>query len=1325
MRLVKRRSNLQDGSKSSPSRTHSTASLPSAAASSTDITLTPASTRPSSPVDKRQSRSFRKRNTTGEKSYPPSSFASGSGHGWSFGRMRSFKGRKRRESSGDATSESEAESEANKASSSPLPRSSVPPLQPVPRPALPLSEPSPMAAWPAHAPFSSSSQSGLHVSNSQVGLALSTDDLPTAVSYSRVVSPDVSQSCRQSSPLAPVAQESSSSKLTKRRPKSMVTDKTSSPVNALSPSPNDPTELQLRRARSSSTSPSNYPRSPPQILTLFANAGGSPIPAVPPLPSLSPIINSLPLPEGAAPADPEYVSSLNRNPSSVTSHGSASSAAYPSTEESALIVTPSDRSQRDTMSSSMWDSLRGTELAKIPFEGIDGYHDHDGDMETSRMSSNSPMSKGGSSKTATPNGSIKALRIKTSAADLGLQTFADSESPKITPRRIDRLASPLSPSSPLETMTPLNGDTFSDDFSTPARVSRLSRPRAASFANSLGTNSIYSLGEVATATPAVVTRAQQVLLSPSHPGSTGARRSSAPEEHIAGLVEKPEGSPRSHSGRRVLGDVNSSSPQLGYPIREYHSRPAPIPPHLSPNKQDRPQRSPRRSSLPRNGSFSASAGRESLRVATSQDATLPSSPGEQHSDQVVEMERTLSIGNMLRRMSIGKSPKKRRRHKSSMSVADDVDGEGDGAVADGEASGPGEPNEWGVGLGLGGVPQMKEMKRQSFGSALKRKSGIFTAAPELQMSIGAESPVKGGSARPAIVPARKATSEKETASTKISRSKSLPGQKRSPPSAQEVPTARPFALVSTDLVPATATPSSGASRAELAVPRMDSSSSAETGEPYGENAGATRSVSFLSDQPQPYWPALLGPYTPPELLSLPSYFHTAAPTRPYSPSAPSSPRNRTRHLGPDDHERHAHEVRRRYRQSLVHIKDDREFAHMLEEFARIENDPRARKALGGGISLVSPEASNPTSAEEGEDDGHVLMRSKGRDREGMEKKAKQASIAAWFVTREIVQGESRHAKLLAKGLRVAKAMAATNKFKGKDFAPPSPVTPAARSATFGSRSALESPSPAVPSVPRQKSHYRTGSVPSILKKRRNSLTDRNPQLLAGSLHALTPSPTALRNPGFPPSPTPISTSSTTLSSQGSAAMALNTLIARLPTLLDLSIKLSNAFSNDASPYGVSQAFIEMEEDMSREVGLWASEVGGVVISGIMEDLNRAMDEERRRGRGVEEEIDGEEGDERLGYLDIIMMPVQRASRYKLLFQELSTKIPPASTTHHKILGAIESSRKLASTLDTCQAMDLELLRRQGSRTKSLGKKVRPVSIGPGSKSSSLWNGFND
>lgn len=105
----------------------------------------------------------------------------------------------------------------------------------------------------------------------------------------------------------------------------------------------------------------------------------------------------------------------------------------------------------------------------------------------------------------------------------------------------------------------------------------------------------------------------------------------------------------------------------------------------------------------------------------------------------------------------------------------------------------------------------------------------------------------------------------------------------------------------------------------------------------------------------------------------------------------------------------------------MHIKDDNQFAYMLEEFSKIENDPRARMALGGGISIASSSGRNETnhSAGEEEEDYDERLTMRGKSKDVLEKKAKQQSIAAWFVTREIVQGESRHAKLLAKGLRVS------------------------------------------------------------------------------------------------------------------------------------------------------------------------------------------------------------------------------------------------------------------------------------------------------------------
>lgn len=101
------------------------------------------------------------------------------------------------------------------------------------------------------------------------------------------------------------------------------------------------------------------------------------------------------------------------------------------------------------------------------------------------------------------------------------------------------------------------------------------------------------------------------------------------------------------------------------------------------------------------------------------------------------------------------------------------------------------------------------------------------------------------------------------------------------------------------------------------------------------------------------------------------------------------------------------------------------------------------------------------------------------------------------------------------------------------------------------------------------------------------------------------------------------------------SMALATLLSRLPNLLDLSLNLSSAFLHDASPYGVAQAFLEMEETLIREVGRWAGEVGNVVVSGVTESLNKVMEDERKkRGKGLIDE-EGDQSDERLAYLDIV------------------------------------------------------------------------------------------
>lgn len=122
MRLGKRRSkaSLQDTSQldswvtgqSSPSipSTQSKAAAESSASFSDATFYSPSSTRASSPVEKRNVFGKKKRDKTGENKYPPSSFSPG--HGWNFGRMRSFKGRNE-ESSREVTSESEPEADVN------------------------------------------------------------------------------------------------------------------------------------------------------------------------------------------------------------------------------------------------------------------------------------------------------------------------------------------------------------------------------------------------------------------------------------------------------------------------------------------------------------------------------------------------------------------------------------------------------------------------------------------------------------------------------------------------------------------------------------------------------------------------------------------------------------------------------------------------------------------------------------------------------------------------------------------------------------------------------------------------------------------------------------------------------------------------------------------------------------------------------------------------------------------------------------------------------------------------------------------------------------
>jgi hypothetical protein len=89
------------------------------------------------------------------------------------------------------------------------------------------------------------------------------------------------------------------------------------------------------------------------------------------------------------------------------------------------------------------------------------------------------------------------------------------------------------------------------------------------------------------------------------------------------------------------------------------------------------------------------------------------------------------------------------------------------------------------------------------------------------------------------------------------------------------------------------------------------------------------------------------------------------------------------------------EERRKYRQTLVDIQDDVVFHQVLQDLARLEkqeDDEREKSPTG-------PDVHGSEVREEWKPD--------------------KGEIRAWFVTRELVQGERRHGRLLARGVAVS------------------------------------------------------------------------------------------------------------------------------------------------------------------------------------------------------------------------------------------------------------------------------------------------------------------
>ncbi|WVO13774.1 hypothetical protein L204_101396 [Cryptococcus depauperatus] len=1330
MKLVKMSSSMTLGSHSSTSPSVNTSWTEPA--TETDVA------RPTSPT--RPGLSRKRRSKFGEKKYPPSSYTPG--NGWTFGRMRSFKGDIMAR---EATSGSEGEADTivdgvkDAVANDPLLSQvySLPPVTPSDSWDKPMASPSELVE-----PLPT---------KSRIGLAVSTDELPGTAS--RLQTTLAAQVILQGSNYPPNSQvmmsplsrrsshkEAAPNKLTKKRPMLATQDKCHpvDPANADGAAANPYISYE---ASSRSSQIHDFSTDP------------SPIPPILPLPSLSPLCRTLPLPEGAAP--PEHVASdmyyfLNRNASTATSHASSSSAAGPSTEESLMLITPSDHHIAFVPYKEIGAVSEGVQFG-MPVEGINQVTSNEmvhlvneevvqdnavyplrdlslGRQGYRRSSQGSPTaSKGSSSDTVALNGSTMALRVKTEF------------SPKLHKEiSSDKFKSP-------DSLTPLSQHTPPDLSLLHIGDSAAERLHSPSFSASIATDSAYSVGDFVSATPFVLSQAHAIVLSPTEDASgsrrmeegKGVHKRSAVSDQLSQMSENfcpqipnPDSSLIINPTKRSALSVKDgllSPPSTSHHTREYHSRPAPPPPHL-PHIMHHYSKSRHLSISPTlerpDVQTLVLASKESLGTPMSQSITVPppSQPVSPGKPTPLPIERSTSFGKMLRKLSMGRgSGKKKKKGKGKKTCTEDEGFANEGICGSGDTS------DFGF-----GISYFKDLKSASLGSPLTRRATkLMTASPETFTPHSVEQKIKGGTT---LSPTRSQPLRdriKSEHGTSAKRSNTMPAQTRAPPFAPYASTVTSAGLLmvgpnseSTSISPSAST---STRTSNIDIPGSRST----TNSPFVEEAytqpkeGTAYSGTESDNGPElsdslPTWSTLLGPYTPPELLSLPSYFKLP---RTYSPSAPSSPRDQSHLLSLDEHKHHSHEVRRRFRQSLVHIKDDRQFAYMLEEFARIESDPRARMALGGGISLASM-AKSPEEDGDREidtEEGRVLMKSKQRDIIGT--KAKQQSIAAWFVTREIVQGEGRHARLLARGLRIART--AAGKSKDRDFTSTSPVPFFSKTAPS---SASEQPEISF-STSQPKSHNRTGSVPSILRKRRSSLSDQRPQqsqqpaanlLVDSATRSLFPNRRVSTFSLSYTSLTPSKTSTLALTAIPPSTSALTTLLVRLPALLDISLNLSSAFSHDVSPFGVAQAFIQMEETLTREVALWAGEVGGVIVSGITETLNKLMENEKKKKRKNEtlqmHEEEEEEGDERVAYLDIILMPIQRASRYKLLFQELSTKIPPASTTHHKILAAIEASQRLAVQCDACQLLDLELLRRQERKTK----KVRPVSAGASHKSMALW-----
>ena len=120
----------------------------------------------------------------------------------------------------------------------------------------------------------------------------------------------------------------------------------------------------------------------------------------------------------------------------------------------------------------------------------------------------------------------------------------------------------------------------------------------------------------------------------------------------------------------------------------------------------------------------------------------------------------------------------------------------------------------------------------------------------------------------------------------------------------------------------------------------------------------------------------------------------------------------------------------RYRrcQSLVDVRDDHLFQRLVEDLAEHDLDmpPAVPFHVGTASAHIPPPGSERMDATtdqtgdaaEGQGNQVILIRSRSLPGE-KEQRRKRDHVSAWFVTREIVQGEKRYARLLAKAVSVS------------------------------------------------------------------------------------------------------------------------------------------------------------------------------------------------------------------------------------------------------------------------------------------------------------------